>query len=71
MNKQVSALALLIAITPSTLLADMVVDKMTVVGNKRLENATIISYLPFEKGNKITDEEKDEALKKTLCYRSV
>ena len=64
MNKQVSALALLIAITPSTLLADMVVDKMTVVGNKRLENATIISYLPFEKGDKITDEEKDEALKK-------
>ena len=43
--------------------ADMTVRTIQVTGNQRLEPSTILSYLPFEKGDTITSEDLNAALK--------
>ncbi len=48
---------------PSFALAQTVVEGFTVKGNQRLEDATILSYLPFEKGDKVSNSDVNNALK--------
>ena len=44
--------------------ADVVVEDFKVFGNQRLEKETILSYLPFKKGDTISSSDVNNALKK-------
>lgn len=43
--------------------ADTLIEKIKVIGNQRLEPATVISYLPFEQGDSVSGTEMNQALK--------
>ena len=62
MKKKIIAFLLVLSLS-GPLFAGTVVDDFKVEGNQRLEKNTILSYLPFEKGDEISDSDLNKALK--------
>ena len=63
MKKKIIAVFLFVFLLSGQLLAGTVVDGFEVKGNQRLEKNTILSYLPFEKGDEISNSDINKALK--------
>ena len=47
----------------ASVFADVVIEDFKVSGNQRLEKETILSYLPFKKGDKVSSADINQALK--------
>ena len=62
MKKKIIAFLILIFSSVSVY-AGTVIDGFKIEGNQRLEDSTILSYLPFEKGSEISNSDINKALK--------
>ena len=63
MTKKIVAIFLMLIFSTGSLFAGTIVDDFEVEGNQRLEKNTILSYLPFEKGDEISNSDINKALK--------
>ena len=63
MMKKTALVLLLSTFLTTSVSAGVVVDNFKVSGNQRLEKETILSYLPFEKGDEVSSSDMNNALK--------
>ena len=63
MTKKIVAIFLMLIFSTGSLFAGTIVDDFEVEGNQRLEKGTVLSYLPFEKGDEVSDADLNKALK--------
>ncbi|MBO5997602.1 MAG: outer membrane protein assembly factor BamA [Alphaproteobacteria bacterium] len=63
MKKKILIVFFMLFFFGASVFAGTVVDDFKVEGNQRLEQSAILSYLPFEKGDEVSDSDMNKALK--------